>query len=384
MQLKEKKSNMERDKRKMECELEKQRQNIGKQVFLQVVQKNKPSKDESLLAPVQSKSVESEVQSTNGLLSPLTLQTSNSSNQPSSLTSRRQWDKSQLKHFDLEQQNHLPNESKKLLSTQNVKTNSSMSTTPTSSASQSPPSNNANKLPSEQQQQQQHHVDLAKTSYSRDEMSKAIELLKEKFVQESLNVAQAAEQIKKTQSSNQSLNQGRLSNSQSAMSNNTAMVKDIEVLNSKLAELQSEINRLTLLQQKQYSQQHTTAQKLLSSASTTTTTSSNVVNNTNNNNAHQMADKQAESNDNQDAANEDEAANGNLPSPFHWFLIDLIIFNLFLLLNLDAFFIAIGNGTAKREKPQLPSSKKQQIFIKSNLILALINHRIELLNNSVV
>ena len=39
MQLKEKKSSMERDKRKLESELERQRQKIGKQVFLQVVQK---------------------------------------------------------------------------------------------------------------------------------------------------------------------------------------------------------------------------------------------------------------------------------------------------------------------------------------------------------
>jgi hypothetical protein len=302
MQLKEKKSNMERDKRKMECELEKQRQNIGKQVFLQVVQKSKPTKDESssLLTPAQNKPVETELQGSRGLLSPLTLQTSNGySNQPPTFsTSRRQWDKSQMKNFDLEQQNHVSNESKKLLSTQNAKHNSSMSTTPNSSASQSPPSANTNKSASEQQP----NGDLTKANYSRDDMSKAIELLKEKFVQESLNVAQAAEQIKKSQSSSQSQN-SRLSSNQPAMSNNTAMVKDIEVLNSKLADLQNEINRLTLLQQKQYSQQHINAQKLLSSATTTTTT-----------NAKETSNNQAESNGNQDeeeVANDDEAANGN-------------------------------------------------------------------------
>jgi len=316
MQLKEKKSNMERDKRKMECELEKQRQNIGKQVFLQVVQKNKKDESSLLLTPAQSKPpVETELpSSTNGLLSPLTLQTSSPSNnnQPSSLTSRRQWDKSHMKTFDLEQQNHLPNESKKMLSTQNVKANSSMSTTPTSSASQSPPSANTHKLHNQQQQQ----VDLTKTSYSRAEMSKAIEILKEKFVQESLNVAQAAEQIKKSQNNRLSNNQSTMSHNNNNNNNNnsTAMVKDIEVLNGKLADLQNEINRLTLLQQKQYSQQHTTAQKLLSSGTTTTTSSSNVANNSNNN--HQMEDEA-----NNDA--EDEAANGN-NSLFFFFLIWLL------------------------------------------------------------
>jgi hypothetical protein len=49
-------------------------------------------------------------------------------------------------------------------------------------------------------------------------------------------------------------------------------------------------------------------------------------------------------------------------------LIDLTIVLYFILFNEDAFFIAIGNGTAKREKPQLPSAKKQQIFIKSKFI----------------
>lgn len=36
MQLEEKKRAMERDKRKLETQMEKQRQNIGKQAFLQV------------------------------------------------------------------------------------------------------------------------------------------------------------------------------------------------------------------------------------------------------------------------------------------------------------------------------------------------------------
>lgn len=36
MQLEEKKRAMERDKRKLELDIEKQRQNIGKQAFLQV------------------------------------------------------------------------------------------------------------------------------------------------------------------------------------------------------------------------------------------------------------------------------------------------------------------------------------------------------------
>ena len=41
MQLEEKKRAMERDKRKLETQMEKQRQNIGKQAFLQVNIKKK-------------------------------------------------------------------------------------------------------------------------------------------------------------------------------------------------------------------------------------------------------------------------------------------------------------------------------------------------------
>ena len=59
MQLKEKKSSMERDKRKLESELEKQLQKIGKQVFLQVVQK-KPDMSMTLFSQSFTK-IESDV-----------------------------------------------------------------------------------------------------------------------------------------------------------------------------------------------------------------------------------------------------------------------------------------------------------------------------------
>ena len=55
MQLKEKKSLMERDKRKLESELDKQRQNIGKQVFLQVVQKKSQEQPSEPVTPIADK-----------------------------------------------------------------------------------------------------------------------------------------------------------------------------------------------------------------------------------------------------------------------------------------------------------------------------------------
>ena len=52
MQLKEKKSTIEKDKRKLESELERQRQTIGKQVFLQVVQKKQQQQNEIVTSPM--------------------------------------------------------------------------------------------------------------------------------------------------------------------------------------------------------------------------------------------------------------------------------------------------------------------------------------------
>lgn len=49
MQLKEKKSTIEKDKRKLESELERQRQTIGKQVFLQVVQKKQQQQQNEIV-----------------------------------------------------------------------------------------------------------------------------------------------------------------------------------------------------------------------------------------------------------------------------------------------------------------------------------------------
>lgn len=54
MQLKEKKSTIEKDKRKLESELERQRQTIGKQVFLQVVQKKQQQQNEIVTSPMMN------------------------------------------------------------------------------------------------------------------------------------------------------------------------------------------------------------------------------------------------------------------------------------------------------------------------------------------
>lgn len=125
---------------------------------------------------------------------------------------------------------------------QQITTNStsSMSSTPTSSASQSPPSS---KTATEQSSssQQQMAVDLSKAYYSRDEVMRAIESLKDRYLKESSSPSAAA--LEAAMASKQT--------SSSRTSASTTIVRDIECLNSKLAELQAEISRLTLLQQRQ-------------------------------------------------------------------------------------------------------------------------------------
>jgi hypothetical protein len=95
-------------------------------------------------------------------------------------------------------------------------------------------------------------VDLNKAYYSRDEMIKAIEALKEKHLKEA-NINASKLNLTTSNTSN-------IANAASPLS----MVKDIEVLNSKLAELQNEINRLTLMQQQPLNQHTSAAQKPLS------------------------------------------------------------------------------------------------------------------------
>lgn len=119
MQLKEKKSTMERDKRKLETELERQRQTIGKQVFLQVVQKKQQNQSESPTSLTSSNQITTTTlinnnnNTTTNNNSNNNTQTSNNQNllpeivNPKSPreTTRRQWDKTNKNNslIDLEQ-----------------------------------------------------------------------------------------------------------------------------------------------------------------------------------------------------------------------------------------------------------------------------------------
>ncbi|RNA38691.1 hypothetical protein BpHYR1_045307 [Brachionus plicatilis] len=232
MQLKEKKSSMERDKRKLETELEKQRQNIGKQVFLQVVQKKSQNQDQVSQIGESQKQTQSPNNSTCESPTPSQLTSSpNSSNlsHTNREATRRQWDKTP-KNFinDFEQnskEDYLPNN-------HNTGTSSVSSlSTPNSSAAQSPPLDSTKKHSSPKSNTESMTVDLTKAYYSRDEVIKAIESLKDKYINSS------------------TIN--KMAPNPSANGTSNSMVKDIEVLNNKLTELQNEINRLTLLQHNQ-------------------------------------------------------------------------------------------------------------------------------------
>lgn len=267
MQLKEKKTSMERDKRKLESELEKQRQTIGKQVFLQVVgQKNKQSQPQIQIDHQQQQVLQQ--QSTPKEITPVStpvISNQVSTPSPSSVLNnslkdcgpRRQWDKTQKGFIDLENEQSNPtkslvdiiNDSKQdaqqavsntLNTTMILNQSSSLPqaptsvsslSTPSSSASQSPPLKNSSPV-------NDGELDLSKAYYSRDEMSKALKTLKDKYIKES------------TEADNMAIQASNLLNSSNNASTSSTMVKDIEVLNGKLSELQNEILRLTLLQQK--------------------------------------------------------------------------------------------------------------------------------------
>lgn len=257
MQLKEKKSSMERDKRKLESELEKQRQKIGKQVFLQVVQKKPQQQQNENLTVLTSTQSPQTVMEQQLLADRSQLLLSNSPNKSVSLlkeTPRRQWDKTQKGFIDLESDSN----SRKSMILNNANgvgagasSTSSMST-PSSSASQSPPlsngrninnnendsSSSSNSSTSSKSSEQKAH-DLSKVYYSRDEMVKTIEALK---------VSVNAMSNSKVNSPTTAFN---VINSSSVKDINS----ELQLANSKLYDLQNEINRLTLMQQKQTSNQ---------------------------------------------------------------------------------------------------------------------------------
>ena len=212
MQLKEKKILMEKDKRKLESELEKQRQTISKQVFLQVVQKKQPdaqsnthesSNSSTVLVAEPAQIIES---STQKVMSPLQAlrNTSNASKgavnsatlKIDKETPRRQWDKTQ-NFIDLEneasntslaslsqnRESGAPLASNEQIHHVNARASSTSSlSTPSSSASQSPPLTGLDRIKATNAGDA---VDLSKAYYSRDEMLKTIDTLKEKYVKES-------------------------------------------------------------------------------------------------------------------------------------------------------------------------------------------------------
>ena len=210
MQLKEKKSSMERDKRKLESELEKQRQTIGKQVFLQVVQKKNMGETGSPSPQTINPPIPAAIAHLDtGETAP-----------------RRQWDKSQKGFIDLENANSNNKPLTEQITTAKVASSVSSLSTPSSSTSHSPPNQRVNIVPASNGDEPR-SVDLSKAYYSRDEMMKTIETLKTSTI--------------------------ALASSQRPSS--SSVVKDIDTelqkANSKLSELQNEITRLTVLQQQQ-------------------------------------------------------------------------------------------------------------------------------------
>jgi hypothetical protein len=322
MQLKEKKNTMERDKRKLEAELDRQRQTIGKQVFMQVVHQRNNSPHQQ-----QQNTNQAETDTLTAQQSPRT------NLNLAKETPRRQWDKTPKALMDLEKETTNSNSLMNAAPAAASNSTSSMST-PSSSASQSPPisnSNNktkANEPPPQQPNTQNDNsmimsVDLSKAYYSRDEVIKAIESLKEKYGKETNNINMLlmgnSTQLVNSNNSN--------TNKQASSVANGNMVKEIEILNGKLSELQNEINRLTLLQQK--APESETQQASHPPAPTAFVVDLNASFNSNNSNAN---------------------ASESSTQPAH---------------HDGSFFISIGNGAPKREKPPTLTPKKNLIYVKS-------------------
>jgi len=217
MQLKEKKSSMERDKRKLESELERQRLTIGKQAFLKVVGKKSEAVSPEMRQKISAMTIPKfqaleagakppKIDLTPQPEAPKATSTDSTPSRPFESSSprlsdvpRRQWDKSNKGFIDLENEPHTRqktvHESAKPLDTS-----------------------------------------ISKTNYSRDEMMKKIEVLKSTTIALASKAATTA---------------NRSTDSDTAC-------KDIDTelskANNKLFELQNEIARLNLLQQQQVHQ----------------------------------------------------------------------------------------------------------------------------------
>lgn len=270
MQLKEKKSTIEKDKRKMESELERERQKIGKQVFLQVVQKKQQQQqqvDTTTTSPVAQSSPINNTQTQPDMLL-------KSPREPT----RRQWDKtnkinSLIEIVDQQNEGQAQAVTTATTATTNSNSTSSMSSTPTSSASQSPPSSKtANTMANPELSQMA--VDLSKAYYSRDEVMRAIESLKDRYLKESHSPSGPALEAALANKTSPTWTGSGGNNSSRGLPNVT-IVREIESLSGKLRDLQNEISRLTLQQQQVQQQGQKTSP--INRASVVLSTHSNAV-----------------------------------------------------------------------------------------------------------
>jgi hypothetical protein len=335
---------MERHKRTNEAEVERKRQTIGKQVFLQVVQHTGKNNSQVVVNEPTSVDPPQPQQRSPKPTTP---------NNPKETTPRRQWDKTPKTLMDLENgesfktgNNNVSNALKN-----NSNSTSSMST-PSSSASQSPPMAVTTTAPKTQsrattetapvmqtavntQDSNIMSVDLSRAYHTRDEVTKAIDSLKDQFGKEATNINMMLMGNNTAQNNNNN-NANTSSPASSGKANlNDNMMKEIEMLNGKLGVLQSEIHRLTLLQQNPSGDEK---QQIIKTKPQATAFVIDL--NSASFNLAEEKKSQAESNQTKDNQNSD-----------------------------GPFFISIGNGTAKREKPPTLTPKKNLIFVKSKIFL---------------
>ena len=377
---------MERDKKRLENELEKQRQTIGKQVFLQVVQKKNNAdqlsstssggsasltmmtngKQEAIaatsivgIAPVEPTQPASPPPSINNFSNKSSV--SNNSGGPGMLgspasqyssnlqkeTPRRQWDKSK-KNFDIENENevnasltslsnHRAQQQQHQQQNNNNSNSLSIASPPSrniganhfgeggSTSSLSTPTSSASQSPPMANNTNENSLskNLASPVAANDVTQGNSALDLTKAYYTRNEVIKALSRLNEKHGGSES-------------STSSVMEKEIDMLNKKLTELQNEITRLTLLQHNQEKQQHLNAQKFVSRAEIQE--NSSLLMKKQENKSSSDLQSNLTTNDN----------NSELTQPHD-----------------GAFFISFGSGTAKREKPPALTPKKNLIFIKS-------------------
>lgn len=304
MQLKEKKSSMERDKRKLESELERQRQTISKQAFLQVLGQKKPTE---AISPDMRQKVSAmtipKFQAPEVSLPEPIFNSEPTRDKERTEAPRRQWDKSQKSFMDLE--NDVPKTKQPVQGS-----HPTAILTPHYSPTNEP----------EQKREQK----SADTASSRDEMIKTIEVLK------STTVALASKAAATVAANS--------NNASTKVSGSDSAVKDIDTelskANTKLVELQNEIARLNLLQQ----QSHAPTQPSLPSQPTHPTHTT-------------LHEQQITKHMNSRLANDEEPIENDESKT-----------------EKETFFISFGSGTAKRDKPAALTHKKNLFVKSMSLL----------------